>query len=249
VRTAVKAFLLVQVDDNGRAESHFRFALEGKKLEADFRSDDIFSDESLAGYSLRLHVRAEDIELRQNCLSSKWEELVDLVAKNTVLVSKDASIEEAGFEFRSAFSAAREQDPDLGAAIRWSLQARKPTGLRIVLQGLPALATSIKRSAELSAEDGPTVCLDSARVLFQQEEAHLAGGPTPILFARDPAAATESLSAYPDNIREGNKINKLLEITSFPPPPELPRFPKRGGGGGLKLKETSNHTQKFLPID
>ncbi len=52
VRTAVKAFLLVQVDDDGRAESHFRFTLEGKKLEADFRSEDIFSNESLAGYSL-----------------------------------------------------------------------------------------------------------------------------------------------------------------------------------------------------
>ncbi len=194
----------MQVDDDGRAESHFRFTLEGKKIEADFRSEDIFTHEILAGYSLRIHVRAEDIDLRQNCLTTKWEDLIELVAKSTVLVSKDSSLEDAATEFRAAFASAQEQDPDLGAAVRWALQARKPTGLRLILQGLPASATSIKRNAELTAEDGPTVSLDTVRVLFQQEEAHLAGGPSPVLFARDPEAAMESLSAYPDNIREGN---------------------------------------------
>ncbi len=206
MRTGVKAFLLVQVDDDGRAESHFRFALEGKKLEADFRSEDIYSDDTLSGFSLRLHVRAEDVELRQNCLSSKWEDLDDLVAKNVVLVSSDSSLEDAGTEFRAAFEAAKERNPALGAAVRWALQARRPAGLRLALQGLPTSAVAIKRSADLSSDEGPAVCLDTVRVLFQQETAHLAEGPEPVLFARDPAATIESLSAHPDNIREGKRI-------------------------------------------
>jgi hypothetical protein len=148
-------------------------------------------------------VRPEDVDLRQNCLSSKWKDLEDMVAKGTVLTSLGESLEDAGPEFRACLEGLREDDPEAGAAVRWALQARRAGGLRLVLQGLPATALSLKRNADLSAEEGPAICLDSVRVLFQAEPAHLAGGPSPVLFARDPEAATASLSAHPNNIREG----------------------------------------------
>jgi hypothetical protein len=191
------------VDDDGRAEGHFRFTLEGRMIEADFHSEDLYSDEYLTGYSFRFHTRPEDIELRQNGLCTKWEDLDELVAKGAVLTSQGSSLEDAAPSFRTAFAAAKERRPELGGAIRWSLQGRRAGGLRLVLQGLPTSAVSLKRSAYHSAEDSPAICLDSARILYQQEPPHLAAGPAPVLFARDPEAAMEQLSAHPDNIREG----------------------------------------------
>jgi hypothetical protein len=40
---SVKAFFLTQVDNKGRAESHYWIALEGGKQEFDFWSEDIFT--------------------------------------------------------------------------------------------------------------------------------------------------------------------------------------------------------------
>jgi hypothetical protein len=95
--TSVKAFLLVQMDKDGRAKSNFRFALEGRKIETDFSSGDIFQIRSLAGFTFKLHVRAEEIELKQNGLSSKWEDLDELVAKGLLLTTDGSNLDDSGF--------------------------------------------------------------------------------------------------------------------------------------------------------
>jgi hypothetical protein len=134
-----------------------------------------------------MQVRPEEIELKQNGLSTKWEDIEDQVAKGILLTTKGSSLEDGGLDFRQDFADAKAMNEQLGAAIRWTLQGRRGGGLRLVLQVLPTSALS----------------LDSTRVLYQQEPRHLGSGPTPTLFARDPAAAMENLSTHPDNIREG----------------------------------------------
>jgi hypothetical protein len=49
---SMKVSLLVQVDDAGRAESHYRFALEGDKQKFDFWSEDIFTADKLIGFEM-----------------------------------------------------------------------------------------------------------------------------------------------------------------------------------------------------
>ncbi len=122
--SSVKAFLLVQVDEDGRAESNFRFTLEGRKIEADFSSGDIFRNRSLSGFTFKLHVRAEEIELKQNGLSSKWEDLDEQVAKGLLLTTEGSNLDDGGPDFRAAYATAKEKGEIQGAALRWSLQGR-----------------------------------------------------------------------------------------------------------------------------
>jgi hypothetical protein len=148
-------------------------------------------------------MRPEEIELKQNGLSTKWEDIEDLVAKGVLLTTKGTSLEDGGPDFRQDFADAKATNEQLGAAIRWTLQGRRGGGLRLVLQALPTSALSLLRRAEYVADDTPAIDLDSTRILYQQEPRHLGSGPTPSHFARDPAAAMENLSTHPDNIREG----------------------------------------------
>jgi hypothetical protein len=122
---SIKLCLLVQVDDEGRAESHFRFALEGEKQEFDFWSEDIFTSDKLAGFGMKLHLRPEDIAIRQNSTTSKWENLEDLVARGDIIVTLNNSQDDHGARFREAYEAALEEDHELGAAVRWAVLGKK----------------------------------------------------------------------------------------------------------------------------
>ncbi len=93
---SIKVCLLVQVDDEGRAESHFWFALEGEKQEFDFWSEDIFTSEKLSGFRMKRHLRPEDIAIRQNSITSKWENLEDLVARGDIIVTHNDSQDDHG---------------------------------------------------------------------------------------------------------------------------------------------------------
>jgi hypothetical protein len=197
--SSVKVFLLVQVDDEGRAKSHYRFALEGDKQEFDFCSEDIFTSDKLSGFGMKLHLRPEEITIRQNSTTSKWENLEDLVARGDIIVTHNDSQDDQGARFREAYEAALEEDHELGAAVRWAVLGKKGGGLRLALEGLPGTAP------ELSSDGSAAIILDATRLIYEAELKNLGGGPVPILFARDPASILEALGASPKNLNEGKK--------------------------------------------
>ncbi len=203
--SSVKLFLLVQVDDEGRAESHFRFALEGEKQEFDFWSEDIFTSDKLSGFGMKLHLRPEEITIRQNSTTSKWENLEDLVARGDIIVTHNDSQDDQGAQFREAYEAALEDDHELGAAVRWAVLGKKGGGLKLALQALPGTAQSLNRKPELTSDGSAAVILDATRLIYEAEPGNLGGGPVPVLFARDPASTLEALGTRPENLNEGKR--------------------------------------------
>jgi hypothetical protein len=194
---SIKVSLLVQVDDEGRAESHYRFALEGNKQEFDFWSEDIFTSDKLTGFRMKIHVQPEEITIRQNSTTSKWENLEDLVAKGDIIVTNSDSQEDQGARFQEAYEIALEENHNLGAAVRWAILGKKGGGLRLALEGLPATAQALNRKPELSSDVTAAIILDAARLTYNAEPDSLGGGPIPILFARDPTSTHEALRASP----------------------------------------------------
>ncbi len=193
---AVKAFLLVQVDDEGRAESHYRIALEGGKQEFDFWREDIFTSDKLTGFSMKFHLRPEEITIRQNSITSKWENLEDLVAKGDITVSHSDSQGDQSARFREAYEAALEEDQNLGAAVRWAVLGKKGGGLRLALESLPGTAQYLSRKSELSADSAAAIILAATWLTYDAEPKNLGGGPIPILFAKDPVSALETKKVH-----------------------------------------------------
>jgi hypothetical protein len=200
---SIKVSLLVQVDDEGRAESHYRFALEGDKQKFDFWSEDIFTTDKLTGFEMKIHIRPEEITIRQNSTTSKWENLEDLVAKGDIIVTNSDDQEDQGARFREAYEMALQEDHDLGAAVRWAIVGKKGGGLRLALEGLPTTAQALSRKPELSSDTTAAIILDAARLNYNAEPDSLGGGPIPILFARDPSSVHEALRTRPENLNEG----------------------------------------------
>jgi hypothetical protein len=81
--------LLLQVDGSGHAGEGYRFAVEGGPWDTDIWTRDLFDPVSLGGYRLRCQLRGEDVELKPNALSSKWED-VDVLLGRGVLVAMKA---------------------------------------------------------------------------------------------------------------------------------------------------------------
>jgi hypothetical protein len=129
--------LLLQADGSGHAGEGFRFSLEGDRLKADLWTSDIFAATELGGFRLRYDTKVNTIELRPNTLSSRWEDIITQVGKGA---SRPDAAEDCSAEFRQAYAEAQEENPHLGAAIRWSVQAKDGSALRLVLQCLPTTA-------------------------------------------------------------------------------------------------------------
>ncbi len=97
----------------------------------------------------------------------------------------------------------------LGAAIRWSVQAKDHSTLRLVLQCLPATAERLRGDPRLSADDGPSIHLETINLDVEMMAGEPGPGPVPILFARDPSETRESLGSNPGNVVTG--IEKFLK--------------------------------------
>ncbi len=195
--------LLLQADGSGHAGEGFRFSLEGDRLEADLWTSDIFAATELGGFRLRYDTKVNAIELRPNTLSSRWEDISTQVGKGVLVASRPDAAEDCSAEFRQAYAEAQEENTHLGAAIRWSVQAKDCSALRLVLQCLPTTAERLRADPRLSADDGPSIHLETIALDVEMMAGEPGPGPVPILFARDPCETRDSLGSNPGNVFTG----------------------------------------------
>ncbi len=206
-----RCLLLLQVDGSGHAGEGFRFSLEGDHLEADLWTSDIFAATELGGYRLRYDAKVSSIELRPNTLSSRWEDVIAMVGKGSLVASRPDAAEDCSAEFRQAYAEAQEENVHLGAAIRWTVQARDSSSLRLVLQCLPSTAERLRADPRLSADDCQGIHLEVVNLDVEMLTGEPGPGPVPTLFARDPSETRDSLTSCPGNVTTGAFSRKLKE--------------------------------------
>jgi hypothetical protein len=137
----VRACFLLQITNQGEAEAGFRFTLEGSEpLEMTFMAKDLVDCRETRDYMLRCNFQPEDVDLEANTLSSRWEDLEDLVARSKLIPSPGDSLTSKGAEFRRHLADWKASEPEAGAAVRWALRCGDEEGLYLILQGLPATA-------------------------------------------------------------------------------------------------------------
>jgi hypothetical protein len=201
-----KLTLLLQVDSGGHAGEGFRFAVDGGPWDAVIWTRDLFDPPDLGGYQLRYQVKGGDIDLRPNSFSSRWEDVDSSLGKKHMTAGKVGNDEDKTAEFRGMLVAERAEDPNLGAAVRWTVQATPQGGLRLLLQGLPGGARRLRSEPHLAADEAEAITLESFDAQADINERSPCRGPIPVLFARDPAAATEALNERPEKVHVGKLI-------------------------------------------
>ena len=199
----LKALFLLQVSESGRAEDNFRFTIEGDvTIKVDFWGEDLLPTKSFKPFSLSWEIQPEDIELRRNSLSGTWINLQQAISEGTVLVHKKDSNSRTKEEFLDLWEAEKASNPNFGAAICWAILAYEG-GLKLDLQGMPGMASTLKRDPRLSCHSCPAVTLSTLELAVNMEQDMPLNGPIPILFTRNEAKTAAYLKRNPEAISPG----------------------------------------------
>ncbi len=200
----VRACFLLQIINQGEAEAGFHFMLEGSEsLEIDFMAKDLVDYKETKDFLLNCDLLPEDIDLEANTLSSRREDLDDLVARGKLVPTTGESLVPKAAEFRRHMANWKIMDPEAGAAVRWALRSGEGEGLYLILQGLPASAKALQQDARLLGDGCPTVELTSMKVTNDWRGEGPTRGPVPILFTRNPMEAANALMHNPGKLTNG----------------------------------------------
>jgi hypothetical protein len=126
-----------------------------------------------------------------------------LLGKKHMTAERVGDDEDKSAEFRGMLVAEKAEDPNLGAAVRWTVQATPQGGLRLLLQELPGGAHRLRSEPHLAADEAEAITLESFDAQADIKERAPCRGPIPVLFARDPDAAMEALSERPKKVHIG----------------------------------------------
>ncbi len=196
------AYTLVQVASSGRLEHHYRVAFGGNtRLKASFTASSVSPHLSLKDYTFTLEEDPADINMRQNCFSSKWADLEDLVASGRIRVSLPSKAD-AEAEFRATWGTLKKADKPPAAALRWAASGHPAYGYRVALQTLPATAKQLRRDARLDGDGTRAVDL-ATWVAATKMETGAWNGPVPILFTKDAVPTQASLRKHPEKFLTG----------------------------------------------
>jgi len=188
----LRAYFLVQITDAGRAEDHYRISVEGDEpIEAEFCGRDFTKERDLREFTFTMQLRPDDLDLRRNCSTTAWEDLRSAIEEGHLAVDMHGEADPEA-AFKRVYDAIAARDPDFGVGIRWAVLGTS-TGLKLELQALPAPAHLLNRDPRLSNDGCPAVSLASFGVQTPMTDTGPLQGPTPILFARHPERARESL--------------------------------------------------------
>jgi len=183
-------------------------------LDIDFNGADIFKLELLHAFWFKFSMDPDQMDIRINSFTSKWQDFRDLLDRQFITAFRKNDNSDASTDVRKLMDNVHKADPDFGAALRWSVQAREDDHLAITLQALPHPSSKLKRDSKLCADECPTIALDSflAHTPFTSEGS--CRGPQPILFSRDPEALTTALTEDQTTIHPGiQRITHKLCIT------------------------------------
>jgi hypothetical protein len=201
---------VLRVDEDGNPTGDFRVALGGEAVRVEVWSNDLFEHKSLRGFNLVLHINVDDIDLRNNSLSSKWDDLEDQVGRGLIRVTRQGSADDQGPAFRKALEEWRKTNPDEGAATRWIVQKRGPQQLKLSLQALPATAKRLRRDERLSNLAGGAIHLFTVPLIMEIEEHGDYKGPDAVLFTQNKDAVASVLEKEQQRPLPGKETGGLI---------------------------------------
>ena len=207
--------LLLSVDASGRLEDHFRIVFGGgQNPSVNFSGAKISDHPALTSFRFKLEVNPENIDLKKNAFTSKWEDLETMVASDKLLVSSSEETD-AGPTFRGMWDAAKKSANPPAAAIRWSAQANVAYGFKLSRQALPGTARALCKDARLAKDTTRAVELAAWTATSPMAREGGEVGPLPIIFSPDAAATKANISMHPDRLTSGKKL-KLIVHTLNP---------------------------------
>jgi len=195
--------LLLHVNATGQAVEGFRCTVQGPVITADFQGTDIFALELLLNYQFKIDIDAHNVDIRTNCLTSKWQDFEDLLARGLISAYLPGQNDDKASDIRRIFDNVRAADKEFGASLRWAVQAKDKDGLQLVLQCLPKPANALKRDSRLSTDDCPAINLESTTAKTTFNGGGSCKGPKPVLFARDPDQVQKLLHSHPEVLYPG----------------------------------------------
>jgi hypothetical protein len=137
------AELFAQLRNTGRILDGFRFALDGTRaLEAYVGLDKILPVPELKGLQAYFQCWPRDLKIRRNMFSSSWVSITDGISSNDVDVLDEGG---AGVAAGSILRIL-ERLPGTGptnASTRWAVTVGADGFLKLQLQGLPLVASSL----------------------------------------------------------------------------------------------------------
>jgi hypothetical protein len=194
--STIWGLLLVKLGNDGRLDDHFTRRVAGsQRITAKFGAEQITTATGTSQFPFVLERRPADLVFKANSFCSKWEDLDALVAANkAMVVTSDA--DDADQAFREAWTRAKEADENLGAAVRWSVQAHPVYGMKLVLQGMPSPARALRRYARLSAGRASAIELGAWTISARMGKDAQLHGPVPVLFASDFETAPANMKKH-----------------------------------------------------
>ena len=204
----IQIHLLLHVNATGKTVEAFRWAVNGPSMDFDCSGKDIFKLELLHNFTFRYSMDLENIDIRPNSHTSKWEDLAELLARGTV--SALLHNEDKTAEVRRMLEDVKAANNDFGASFRWAIHAKDKDSMKLVLQCLPLPATKLKRDSRLCTNECPTINIEAVTAASDFTSKGPCRGPTPTLFSRDVEAAKKNLSAHPEALYTG--INHVQPI-------------------------------------
>jgi hypothetical protein len=142
------AELFASVRNNGRILDEVRCVLGGNDtVEAEFSLAELYEDDNVKEWSIKLQKWPRDISLRRGLLSGIWINVRDLVStRDACVLDKDGAGISAN-EFLKALDSVEDGPED--AALRWAVILGDCGTLAVQLQGLPGLAATLNGKPSL----------------------------------------------------------------------------------------------------
>ncbi len=137
--------LMAQVRANGRIQDHYRLAVGGScLLENRLPVSTLFSKALPAQWRLRYARWPRDLAIRQNMATSAWQDVRELVATGEATVEGEDGADVANEEFFNQLdSTTSKQKEKVSAALRWAVAIGDDKRIVLLLQALPAAASTI----------------------------------------------------------------------------------------------------------
>jgi hypothetical protein len=202
----------VQVDPTGHAGEGFRVPLFGGNLETDVWGQDIFEDESFHRFRFRYEIDPSRIDIRPNSFAAKWEDWEELLARGNLVAYDGSTTNDVTSEVRKLLHSKVSSNPELGAALRWCIQAKGDTEIRAVLQSLPRPAGYLRKDSRLTTDFCGAIELFTTRLRIPLQEDQPCRGPIPVLFSRDVDKAKDALISQPEQLHQGMYDIKMSSL-------------------------------------
>jgi hypothetical protein len=196
------ARLLVQTTVAGEAEDSFRIKIHGGNLSCDIWAQDVSPITSLRPYRLRLEARGGEVDLRVNTTASAYMDVATLAASGTLTAYVGTNTEDKTADFSRLLGEAKEDDPNAGISIRWTVRAAGAAKIKLVLEALPAPAKQLRRDGRLTEDTTPGIQIKTWPLDGPMASSGLSG-PIPVLFSSQPEETKTRLDQDPGALKPG----------------------------------------------